>query len=67
MTAPSQQPQIQITQTGDYREGYSNRVQTRVSVWDFLHLFGTMTQTAPEQEEKIPNTDADLHAVGVPC
>lgn len=49
MTAPSQQPQIQITQTGDYREGYANSVQIRVSVWDFLLLFGTMTQTAPEK------------------
>ena len=49
MTTPSQQSQIQITQTGDYREGYANSVQIRVSVWDFLLQFGTMTQTAPER------------------
>ncbi len=48
MTAPSQQPQIRITQTGEYREGYANSVQIRVSVWDFLLAFGTLTQTEPE-------------------
>ncbi len=45
---PSQQPQIRITQTNDYREGYANSVQIRVSVWDFLLLFGTMTQATSE-------------------
>ena len=49
MTTPSQQPQIQITQAGDYREGYANSVQIRVSVWDFLLQFGTLTQTVPEK------------------
>ncbi|MBI4465150.1 MAG: DUF3467 domain-containing protein, partial [Acidobacteria bacterium] len=49
MSVPSQQqPEIRISQTSDYREGYSNSVQIRVSVWDFLLLFGTMTQTAPD-------------------
>src|SRR3989338_2723434 len=48
MTTPSQQPEIRIAQTGDYREGYANSVQIRVSVWDFLLFFGTMTQTSPE-------------------
>lgn len=49
MAVPSQQqPEIRITQTSDYREGYANSVQIRVSVWDFLLFFGTMTQTAPE-------------------
>lgn len=48
MSAPSQQPEIRITQTGDYREGYANSVQIRVSVWDFLLQFGVMLQTAPD-------------------
>jgi len=48
MSSPSQQPQIRITQTSEYREGYANSVQIRVSVWDFLLMFGTMSQTTPE-------------------
>ncbi len=48
MTGPSQQPQIQISQTAEYREGYANSVQIRVSVWDFLLAFGTMSQTSAE-------------------
>ena len=48
MSTPQQQPDIRIGQTADYREGYSNSVQIRVSVWDFLLNFGTMTQTAPD-------------------
>src|SRR3954462_6366250 len=39
-----QQPQIQISQAPEYREGYANSVQIRVSVWDFLLSFGTMSQ-----------------------
>ena len=48
MSSPLQQPQVQISHTGDYREGYANSVQIRVSVWDFLLMFGTMTQSTPE-------------------
>ena len=48
MSAPSQQPEIRITHPSDYREGYANSVQIRVSVWDFLLQFGVMTQTAPD-------------------
>ena len=44
MTSTPQQPEIRISPTADYREGYSNSVQIRVSVWDFLLVFGTMTQ-----------------------
>jgi len=44
MTTTPQQPEIRISATADYRDGYSNSVQLRVSVWDFLLLFGTMTQ-----------------------
>lgn len=46
MTSTPQQPEIRITPTTDYREGYANSVQIRVSVWDFLLLFGTMSQSA---------------------
>ena len=48
MSGPTQQPEIRISQTNDYREGYANSVQIRMSVWDFLLAFGTMTQTTPE-------------------
>ena len=48
MSSPTQQPQIRIAQTSDYREGYANSVQIRVSVWDFLLMFGTMSQSNPE-------------------
>lgn len=48
MSSPPQQPRIEIQQANDYREGYANSVQIRMSVWDFLLSFGTMTQTNPE-------------------
>jgi hypothetical protein len=44
MSKPESQQEIQITPTADYREGYANSVQIRVSVWDFQLQFGTMTQ-----------------------
>jgi flagellar protein FlaG len=34
------QPEIRIQNSGDYREGYSNSVQVRMSVWDFFLAFG---------------------------
>ena len=43
------QPKIQLTQTEEYREIYSNSVQVRVSVWDFLLVFGLVHQESPEQ------------------
>lgn len=43
------QPKIALTQTPDYRETYANSVQVRVSVWDFLLIFGTASQESPEQ------------------
>jgi hypothetical protein len=51
MANTPQQPEIQISPTADYRDGYSNSVQIRVSVWDFLLLFGTMAQNAPNLVE----------------
>jgi hypothetical protein len=41
-------PKIQLINTPEYRENYSNSVQIRVNLWDFLLLFGRVSQTAPE-------------------
>lgn len=41
-----QQPNIRLVNTPDYREGYANSVQVRVSVWDFMLVFGRMQQQA---------------------
>ena len=45
-----QQPatKIQLSTTPDYREGYANSVQVRVSLWDFFLMFGTISQTSPD-------------------
>ncbi len=40
----SEQPEIRLEKTGDYRESYANSVQVRMSVWDFQMIFGTMHQ-----------------------
>ena len=46
---PQQPPtKIQLSNTNDYREGYANSVQVRVSLWDFFLMFGTINQTAPD-------------------
>ncbi len=42
-------PHIQLVNRSDYRENYANSVQVRVSLWDFLLLFGIVNQTAPDQ------------------
>ena len=47
-TAPKQ-PEIELQQLPEYREGYANSVQIRASVWDFLLTFGTMQQLAPDK------------------
>src|SRR5580704_4014748 len=43
------QPTVKLTNTPDYREGYANSVQVRMSVWDFFLVFGTMVQDTPEE------------------
>jgi Protein of unknown function (DUF3467) len=43
------QPNVKLTPTADYRDGYANSVQVRMSVWDFFLVFGTMTQDSPEE------------------
>ena len=42
------QPRIILDKAPDYREGYANSVQIRVNLWDFFLLFGTLSQTSPE-------------------
>ena len=46
MTPGQPTPKLQMTQTADYREGYANSVQMRVSLWDFFLMFGTANQTS---------------------
>lgn len=43
------EPRLNLTQTDTYREGYSNSVQVRMSVWDFFLSFGTIRQGSPEE------------------
>jgi flagellar protein FlaG len=42
------QPRITLTNTEDYREGYANAFQVRMSVWDFFLMFGQFQQTSPD-------------------
>jgi flagellar protein FlaG len=44
-----QQPDLQVTQSPDYREGYANSVQIRVSIWDFYLAFGIAQQDSPDR------------------
>ncbi|HEY2858439.1 MAG TPA: DUF3467 domain-containing protein [Terracidiphilus sp.] len=44
-----QQPHIHLVQTPEYREGYANSVQVRVSVWDFQLVFGMANSEAPDE------------------
>jgi hypothetical protein len=43
------QPTLKLTNAPDYRDGYANSVQVRMSVWDFFLVFGTMSQDNPEE------------------
>ena len=49
MSPTPQQPQVNLSQTADYRESYANSVQVRVSVWDFQLVFGLASSESPEQ------------------
>lgn len=49
MSPSAQQPQLNLTQSPDYRESYANSVQVRVSVWDFQLVFGLATSESPDQ------------------
>jgi flagellar protein FlaG len=45
------QPNIKLSNTGDYRENYANSVQIRVNVWDFFLVFGTLQQQTQSEVE----------------
>jgi hypothetical protein len=46
MTQP--QPRIQLEKSSESRDNYANSVQVRVTLWDFLLLFGKVNQTAAD-------------------
>lgn len=48
MQAQHTQPAVQLENREDYRDGYANSVQLRVSLWDFFLLFGNIVQQRPE-------------------
>jgi Protein of unknown function (DUF3467) len=45
------QPNIKILNSPEYRDGYANSVQVRVSVWDFLLIFGRLQPLSTEEVE----------------
>ena len=47
-TKPTE-PTLRLLENENYREGYANSVQVRMSVWDFFLNFGTMTQMQPDE------------------
>ena len=49
MSPTPQQPQVNVTQTENFRESYANSVQVRVSVWDFQLVFGLASSESPEE------------------
>lgn len=48
MSAP-QQPRVRVVRQDDYREGYANSVQVRVSLWDFFLQFGVIAAQSNEE------------------
>ena len=49
MSPAPQPPQVNLSQTPDYRESYANSVQVRVSVWDFQLVFGLASSDGPDE------------------
>jgi hypothetical protein len=49
-----QQPNIRLVNAGDYRDSYANSIQIRVSVWDFLLVFGRL-QPVNAQDVEVQN------------
>ena len=49
-----QQPNIRLVNAPDYRDTYANSIQIRVSVWDFLLVFGRL-QPVTAQEVEVQN------------
>lgn len=48
MSTPPPPTRVQLENAPDYREGYANSVQVRASLWDFVLVFGTIQQAAPD-------------------
>jgi hypothetical protein len=48
LSAPSDGPSITLKRTAEYRDTYANSVQVRLTVWDFLLVFGTIEHQSPE-------------------
>jgi len=44
-----EQPTLKLTNAENYRDGYANSVQVRMSVWDFFLVFGTMSQQSADE------------------
>jgi hypothetical protein len=47
--AQNEQPTLKLSNTSEYRSGYANSVQVRMSVWDFFLVFGTMHQESQDE------------------
>jgi Protein of unknown function (DUF3467) len=45
----SDQTTVKVSNTDNYRDGYANSVQVRMSVWDFFLVFGTMSQETTDE------------------
>ena len=45
----SDNTRITLNKTPDYRDSYANSVQIRLSVWDFMLVFGQLQQQSPEE------------------
>jgi len=45
----NEQPTLKLSNTPEYRDGYANSVQVRMSVWDFFLVFGTMHQQTKDE------------------
>ena len=48
MTPQPHATKVQLSNSADYRENYSNSVQVRVSLWDFFLSFGTINQSGAD-------------------
>ena len=42
-------PNLRLSNLAEYRDGYANSVQVRMSVWDFHLAFGTMHQETKDE------------------
>ena len=49
MSQETNQPNVVVKRTPEYREGYANSVQVQKSVWDFRLTFGTAYQEKAEE------------------